>query len=335
MPPGMRSRKQRSGKIYYYLDLGGKPRHELPLGCDYIAALGQYSTLMKERIVNALCTFVDVAQRYIAEEIPCKARSTQETNSSDMRYLLKFFGDPPAPLDQIRPLHINQFLDWMKDKPTTANRCKRLFSHIWNKARAWGYTDLPNPTAGIRGHALDKREVYIDDELNAIVRAHGSPTLQDAMDLLYFCGQRPGDAMRLTEHNIVSGELVIRQSKTKAALRIQIAGELDTLLRRIRERKAKFKIVSTYLLVNERGTRLTKGALRHHFNRARAAAKAARPDLAERIEKFWLYDLRAKAADDVADMKGEQAAADLLGHTDVRTTKRHYLRRGKRVAPAR
>ena len=49
----------------------------------------------------------------------------------------------------------------------------------------------------------------------------------------------------------------------------------------------------------------------------------------------WLYDLRAKAADDTADARGEQSAADLLGHTSVATTKRHYLRRGKIVGPTK
>jgi integrase len=50
------------------------------------------------------------------------------------------------------------------------------------------------------------------------------------------------------------------------------------------------------------------------------------------IEKFWFYDLRAKAADDTSDERGEQAASKLLGHESVKTTQRHYLRRG-RIAP--
>jgi integrase len=50
---------------------------------------------------------------------------------------------------------------------------------------------------------------------------------------------------------------------------------------------------------------------------------------------MWFYDLRAKAADDVSDDRGDQAAADLLGHENVRTTQRHYLRRGKQVGPTK
>jgi hypothetical protein len=48
---------------------------------------------------------------------------------------------------------------------------------------------------------------------------------------------------------------------------------------------------------------------------------------------MWFYDFRAKAADDTADGLGDEAASNLLGLEDVRTTKRYYLRRGKIVAP--
>lgn len=50
---------------------------------------------------------------------------------------------------------------------------------------------------------------------------------------------------------------------------------------------------------------------------------------------MWFYDLRAKTADDTADDLDEQAASNLLGHENVQTTRRHYLRRGKIVDPTR
>src|SRR5689334_14154735 len=74
-------------------------------------------------------------------------------------------------------------------KPTTANRYKRLFSTMWNKARGWGYTDLPNPCTGVQGHSLAKRTVYITDDVFNAVRAHASAPLQDALDLAYLTGQ--------------------------------------------------------------------------------------------------------------------------------------------------
>lgn len=87
--------------------------------------------------------------------------------------------------------------------------------------------------------------------------------------------------------------------------------------------------------MNLQGKRLSKAVLRNHFVEARAAAGKEHPEMAEQIAAMWFYDLRAKAADDTADDRGEQAASDLLGHDSVRTTQRHYLRRGKIVSPVK
>ncbi|MGH8626005.1 MAG: integrase, partial [Gammaproteobacteria bacterium] len=45
LPPRMRARKQRSGKVYYYYDSGEKPRREIPLGPDYALAVKRWSEL--------------------------------------------------------------------------------------------------------------------------------------------------------------------------------------------------------------------------------------------------------------------------------------------------
>jgi len=89
------------------------------------------------------------------------------------------------------------------------------------------------------------------------------------------------------------------------------------------------------LLMTRDGKPMTKQILRDHFAKAKEAAAAKHPELAEQIKQFWFYDLRAKAADDTSDERGDQAASDLLGHDSVRTTRRHYLRRGKIVTPVK
>ncbi|BBE09433.1 Phage-related integrase [Mycoavidus cysteinexigens] len=336
LPPRMRARMHRSGHVYYYYDTCKKPRKEIPLGSDYILALRQYAELEINVIdLSNEIFFPEVMNRYKIEVIATKALSTQATNLSDVKVLERFFSDPPAPLEKIEPHHIAEFLRRNEAYPTTANRCKRLFSHIWNKAREWGYTNLPNPTMGIRGYSLGKRDVYIDDELFTLVKSYGLPPLQEAMDLMYLTGQRPGDVMKLTEHHIQDGELILRQSKTKTALRIVISAALFDVFARIRSRKTTHKIVSTNLLVTLQGKPMTKGSLKYYFDSAREKAAKAHPEFKDQLKAFWLYDLRAKAADDMSAEKGDQAAADLLGHIDVRTTKRHYLRRGKKVAPTR
>jgi integrase len=330
-----RARRQKSGTIYYYFDAGGKPRKEIPLGKDYVVAVRKWTQLMAEA-APAVVTFADLADKYEREVIPLKAKSTQTLQRFDLKALREFFCTPaPAPLDQIKPSHIHKMLQWKKDQPTTANRLKRQFSHMFNMARAWGYTEATNPVTGIRGFALAKRENYITDEVFKAVWDCATPPLRDAMDLAYLTGQRPGDALRMTERDIVDGMLLVEQGKTGAKLRIRVEGKLAALLKRIKARKDVYKVWSANLTVNTRGMPLTANTLRNLFDTARVAAATAHPELATQIKAMRFYDLRAKAADDVSDEHGEQAAANLLGHDSVTTTQRHYLRKGRVVGPTK
>lgn len=332
-----RARKQKSGKVYYYFDTGGKPRKEVPLGSDYVAAVRKWAELKAQHEVAVqVTTFVELADRYAREEIPLKAASTQITLRADLKHLRKFFSDPtPAPLDSITTPHIEALLAWMKKHPTTANRLKRTFSHMFNKARSWGYTKNANPATGVKGFKLDKREVYITDEVFRAVYACASAPLQDAMDLAYLTGQRPGDVLDMTERHIADGMLSVKQHKTTTRRRIRIEGELAAVIQRIKARKEGYKVWSANLTVNTRGLRLAKKTMRDMWVAARAKAADENPKLREAIEAFWFYDLRAKAADDVSEVHGDQAAANLLGHGSVAITQRHYLRKGKIVGPTK
>ena len=224
MPPHMHPRTQRSGKVYYYMYTNDKPRKEIALGSDFILALRKYANLNVADAPKESARFSDVITKYQVESVPKLAPNTIKMYRSDIKHVGAFFAE--AKLSQIRPMHIKQFLDDHSDKPTTANRCKRLFSTMWNHARGWGYTDLPNPCEGIKGYSLAKRTVYITDEVFAAVYAHASAPLRDAMDLAYLTGQRPADALRMTAHDIIDGHLIITQEKTKQPLRIIIRGEL-------------------------------------------------------------------------------------------------------------
>ena len=336
LPPRVRARKKAGGVLWYYYETG-ENRREIALGNDYVLAIQKWAELeqTKSALPAGVTTFTALWEKYKFEELPRLKAGTIRTHLSDIKHLLKFFGEPPAPLEQIRPLHIRQFLDWLKDKPATANRCKRLFSNLWNHARGWGWTDLENPCAGIRGHATGKREVYISDAVYRAVWDCASPPIRDAMDLAYLTGQRPADLLDLSERDIQDGSLPIRQAKTGARVRINVTGELAELIQRIKARKKTHKVWVTALLVQASGKPLTRMTLRNGFTAARQAAAKANPHLADEIMAFWFYDLRAKAADDKAETAGESEAQKLLGHTDGRTTARHYLRRGKRVDPTK
>ena len=89
LPMRMRARR-RGAKVWYYYDTGGKPRKEIPLGSDYAMAVKKWAELQitdKPRH-QEIITFRYVAERYVRDVIPKKARSTQEVNLRHFHLML-------------------------------------------------------------------------------------------------------------------------------------------------------------------------------------------------------------------------------------------------------
>jgi integrase len=359
LPARMRARVRKYGTYYFY-DKGGKPRVEIPLGSDFVEAVKKWAELEKDATPTASKpNFLYAAERYTREIIPTKQPRTQEDNIKELRFLIEFFGNPPAPLDEIKPVHIHQYMDWRIKKAkelaqqknaerisrglaplaiaeTTgkvrANREKALFSHIFNKARQWGLTAAPNPCLGVDSFREDGRgDVYVEDVAYKAVYAAADEPTKEAMDLAYLTGQRPADVLAYTEADIKDGLIAVQQGKTKKKLRIEIVGELAALINRIQSRKRSLdgKVVSLQLIVNEQGRALTLHALQQRFDRARDLAK---------VDKtiFQFRDLRAKAATDTAEMTDTRTAQKQLGHASAAMTE-HYIRNrlGDKVKPTK
>lgn len=339
LPPHMRAREKARGVIWYYYDTGGKPRREIPLGKDYATAIRKWAEIEADKSDTPakLITFKHVADRYLREIIPTKATRTQADNLKELGWLHKFFGTPSAPLESIRPEHIREYLDWRGvTAKVRANREKALFSHIWNMARAWGVTALPNPCAGIKGFSEKGRDIYIEDNiLDAVWQAADVP-LRDALDLAYLTGQRPADVLGMRATDISNGTLLVVQDKTGKKLRIEITGALAELIERIQTRKKSYKVFSLALICNEHGRALSNLALRSRFEKARASAAKSNPTIADAINAFQFRDLRAKAGTDKADSGGMREAQMQLGHNSMTMTE-HYVRgrRGEKVSPTK
>lgn len=163
---------------------------------------------------------------------------------------------------------------WRADAPVSANREKALLSHMWNYARKVGYTKLANPCSGINGYTEAGRDVYIEDDLYLLVYHHADIGLQEAMDLSYLSGQRPGDVLAMDERDIRDGMLHLRQGKTKTKRRIVIEGELAALLDRIKARMAGLKVKPTRLIVSADGLPRSSSAI---YGRKPAATSRNRP----------------------------------------------------------
>ncbi|MDQ2820814.1 MAG: tyrosine-type recombinase/integrase [Pseudomonadota bacterium] len=358
-PKGMRTR-HRGSRVYYYLDTGATPRHEIKLGKDYDKAVEEWASLTGRPVPPVpILAFRAVAERYVRKVLPRKAPATQETNLRELRNLLKFFVGPHEVLASITPVMVRQYLDQRAEGVVTeklrqsalrvaagrermavtgkegrvpANREKALLSHIWNFARETGLTSLANPCAGIKGFKEPGRDVYISDEVLAAVHNAAEVALRDALDLAYLTGQRPADTLKMSRADIVDGALLIKQNKTGKKVRVSIEGALAALIERIKSRKVlRLKLISM-----PNGSPMSKFELRGAFSRARLAAREAHPELVAEIKAFQFRDLRAKAGTDTEEASGMQAAQDQLGHSTPMMTARYVRhRRGKLVKPTK
>ena len=86
------------------------------------------------------------------------------------------------------------------------------------------------------------------------------------MDTIYLLGQRPQEVYALTIDDVSTDEIPMKQRKTGHQLRIEIAGEVAVLIRRLPARPRKPGVPA--LLVNESGEAYTPGMLKKRFNKA-------------------------------------------------------------------
>ena len=312
-------RFHKKGKVWYHVS-GTSPRIWTKLSSDRAEALRLWAQREGVKEDDSTRLFSVVAKRYVREIYPSKSVQTRKDNDKELANLLKVFG--LVPIDAIAPMHIREYMDIRgQTAKVRANREKALFSHIFNKAREWGYTSLQNPCQGVKGFRETGRSRYITDAEFDKVKAHAHFTVIDAMDLALLTGQRPADVLKLKRTDIRDGALWIVQNKTGARLGVEITGELASVINRINERPRR--AIGAYLVQDENGQPLSQFALRSRFDKARTAAAV----------DFQFRDIRAKAATDTGDLAHSQS---LLGHKNREMTE-HYVkaRAGQTVRPLR
>ena len=253
--------------------------------------------------------FSVVAKRYVREILPSKSIQTRKDNDKELANLLKVFAH--MPIDAIAPMHVRKYMDIRgQAAKVRANREKALLSHIFIKAREWGYTALQNPCQGVKGFKEIGRLRYITGAEFDQVKARAHFTVIDAMDLALLTGHRPADVLKLKRTDIRDGALWNVQNKTGQRLGVEIIGELAVVITRINDRPRS--AISAWIIQDENGQPLTQFALRSRFDKARTLAKV----------DFQFRDIRAKAATDTGDLAHSQS---LLGHKN-RVMTEHYVR---------
>jgi hypothetical protein len=165
-------------KVWYHVS-GTPPRVWTKLSSDRAEALRLWAQREGVQEDDSGKLLSVIARRYVREVYPTKAVRTRADNDKELIHLLRVFG--LMPIDSILPMHIRQYMDLRGQvAPVRANREKALFSHIFNKAREWGYTAAQNPCQGVKGFKESGRSRYVTDAEFVQVQAHAHFTVVDS-----------------------------------------------------------------------------------------------------------------------------------------------------------
>lgn len=350
LPPMIRRRIQRSGRIFYYYDTGEKPRREIPLGSNLVEALGRWSELymsfdsMSERVESI--QLKDVWARYLKDELKARSPNTQRDYLRQINRLIDFFDG--AGLDEIEPQHISQYLKWRRDSPVQANREKALFSTLFNHARSWGMTRSENPCRGVKGYKEKGRRIYIEDDVYSFVLKNADPVLRRYMNLLYLTGQRSSDIFSMSIFDLSEAAIEFEQSKTGQKLRMNLRNdegeqyELGLLINEVLRLRESTNAKVDQLFIDEEGKEVTYSMMSQRFRRLRKKLVTqlkldGNELMATAVARYQLRDLRGKAGTDTAIASGDiRTAQKQLGHKNLAMTE-HYIknRMGDRVNPTK
>lgn len=335
--PRLRShtRKRKSGKVttYYFLDMRGEGKPDVPLGTDHEAAVAKYhekinhGPLIAGKIAEAL-------EKWEEDVLPTYASDVTKRNyRQNLRRLKPVFG--PASWDRIDFPYLKNYLKSRSGK-TQANRELSLLQIIWNWARGEGMTKLLWPAAGMeRSRWKNKekaREFEVTDELFAAVYATGDQVLRDCMDL------SSATTMRLTDCRtiLLPRDNLLHLKANKTAKKVDFDVDLSGVLPALLARRRAYPGAHLMLLSTPAGRPVSATMLRDRYELARdQAAKMAyianNDEFARQIKGMYLRDMRKYGS----NFGTEQEALERTQHSDVATLRKHYRTKVPRATPGR
>ncbi|MBB1396872.1 tyrosine-type recombinase/integrase [Pseudoalteromonas sp. SG44-8] len=325
LPRGMIFNKK--AQTYY---LRGKDQKDIRLGKSINEAFRNYYAYAE---INFECrTISDLIDRYLKEISPTKAETTHKSNLSAAKHLIKRFGHM-NPL-MLRARHAYQYLDLRarEGAPIRANREFALLSCIMTHAVRWGIIDSA-PFHGIIRNPEKPRDKLVTNEEVAIFCKYCPRWLQLYVELKLATGLRQTDMLKLSSKDWNDNHgLRVQTSKTKNRMQFAYCEHLALIIAELKEingyrgkEKSKAPLIHWYFFASHANARLEKpltpDGLRTAWNKAMLEA-ISNGEL-DKAQRFQERDLRAKAA---SDCKNINQAFELLGHSNISTTKRIYRR---------
>jgi integrase len=211
-----------------------------------------------------------------------------------------------------------------------ANRDKALLSAAFTHARNTGDFQGVDPTKGLQHRNEERpRDRYVTDaDLDTLIAA-ASPKLGCIARFIELTGMRQGDALRVKLADLDDDGFTYWNSKSKRRQGIEWSPELSAVVEDAKRLWRRFG--REYLFEsNPKGKHAKRGIGPYTPSGLRALWRVARAKAG--LTDVRLHDLRGKAG---SDAETDEEAGTLLGHADLKVTRRHYRRKVKRVKPGR
>lgn len=330
------TRKRASGRVvvYYFYDMRGLGGPDVPLGTDYAEAVKRWDELhnRKPRIAG---TLEEAFSAWEKDVLPTYTnKGTKDVYTRNLRQLRPAFGK--STWDGVTLPSLIQYLKKRSAK-TMGNREMSLLSIVWNYARKTGLTTLPFPAAGMERSGWKNKEkarrFEVTDELFSAVYAEADQVLKDAMDIATATGMRVTDVYSIAMP--AGGALRFQANKTDKPAYFDIAS--SPVLSGILARREVIKAEHVMFLSTPTGRPVTYSMLRGRWDKAREAAaikaeESGNDALAQSIRAMILRDMRKRASDFA---ETDEQASQLLQHSSVSVTKKHYRTKPSKLRAVR
>lgn len=267
-----------------------------------------------------------------------RSAATHEVNELEAKRLKEFFGQ--MHYADVTGKHCATYLKKRKDKsghptPVRANREIAFLS----SAYAWAmgedrYEVTMNPCYGVRRNPERPRERYVETaELRRFTKSYATPRLRCYCLLKRLTALRQGNILKLDDTNLTDRGIEYQQNKRGARRIIRWSWALRIVVRAALSLRPESPPLPENvtrmprpLFSSRYGSHLSSRGFKTDWQRhMRAYAAAGNP-------RFWEHDIRAKAG---SDASSDERARNLLGHSSVTTTRKHYRRAPEKVWPAR
>ena len=319
--PGLPKHVHPKNGAYHYEDPTTRKWARLAPLDDYPGMLAALARLLA---ANAPTHTIELLwARYQAEVLPQLATKTRQNRKNDMKRPLAVFGKMGA--QAIEPHHAWTY--WRKrGENEQAKHEIRAMSALLTYARQCGARTTDNPWFKLGLKSSAKPRPYVTDAMFVAVRDIAPPMIGYAMDLAW-CAGLDGSTIRLLERrHITETGLLFERGKTGKLQQIDGPDLVEII-------KAALRLppqVRRFIICRRGGKAFSANGFQTAWQRLiRKSIKLGRITTEQR---YGLHDLRGKAG---SEAESDEQAKDLLGHGDVKVTRKHYRRLPQRAAALR